>query len=460
MVSAGIFNCPLGVLGNASADGGMMRYFTWDGVLSPYIYVFYVAYIVAFLFTPVMRTVASYYGIIDQPDAARKMHSSPVAYLGGMAVFMGWLAGLAIVQFLGVHRPPDPAMPKSLNINFAIVVGACIIVVLGLWDDVLRINPRAKIFGQTAAAVALLTSGVGTRASWIFVAPVQVRLHHTFPQIPMVSQDHWLVLALSSIMVISVIVACCNATNLMDGLDGLCGGVTGVISFGFLFLAVHLATMSGALRANDDGVRVVLALALLGAVLGFIPYNFNPASIFMGDTGSMFLGYSCGTMIILFAEGDFPKWFLASVVMFALPVLDTVLAFARRWVNKRHLFSADRHHLHHQLVNRGFTIKQTVIISYALAVGFAGLGALIVYVRTRYAAAIYLVVFGSIGVAAYKMGMVHEKVVKTRRRHMDDGSLTTVANVQPATVLEVRDDDTPAPQPGVPRSGQMWVDVE
>ena len=115
---------------------------------------------------------------------------------------------------------------------------------------------------------------------------------------------------------------------------------------GLLFLAVHLAMFGGGLNSNWDALRVVLGLALLGAVLGFIPYNFNPASIFMGDTGSMFLGYACAVMIILMSQ-DQSKWLLASMVMFALPVLDTVLAFARRYVNGRPLFSADRFHFHH-----------------------------------------------------------------------------------------------------------------
>jgi UDP-GlcNAc:undecaprenyl-phosphate GlcNAc-1-phosphate transferase len=215
-------------------------------------------------------------------------------------------------------------------------------------------------------------------------------------------------LTTSAVLVIMVVVGCCNATNLLDGLDGLCGGVTAVIAAGFLFVAVHLAMFGGGVNTNWDALRVILGLALLGAVLGFIPFNFNPASIFMGDTGSMFLGYACAVTIVLMAQ-ERSKWFLASMVMFALPVLDTSLAFARRWIARRPLFSADAQHFHHQLVARGFTVKQTVLISYALAIVFAGLGAMMVYTRTRYAVAIYLVTFGSIIVAAYKLGMVHER---------------------------------------------------
>ncbi len=144
------------------------------------------------------------------------------------------------------------------------------------------------------------------------------------------------------------------------------------------------STRHARLDPDWDAVRIVLALSLLGAVLGFVPYNFNPASIFMGDAGSMFLGYSCATIIVLLAEEQ-SKWLLAAMVMFALPILDTALAFVRRWVNRRPLFSADRHHFHHQLVARGFSIRQTVLISYALAFAFCLLGMMIAYMRTRYA---------------------------------------------------------------------------
>jgi UDP-GlcNAc:undecaprenyl-phosphate GlcNAc-1-phosphate transferase len=196
----------------------------------------------------------------------------------------------------------------------------------------------------------------------------------------------------------------------MDGLDGLCGGVTAIIALGFAVLAVHLGMGGGAFQFNLDALRIVLALALLGGVLGFVPYNFNPASIFMGDTGSMFLGFTCALMIILVGEVA-AKWFLAAMVMFALPILDTSLAFARRWVNGRPLFSADKQHFHHQLVARGLSVRKAVLTNYLLAIAFVAFGAVIVFMRTRYAVAFYLVLFCSIIVAAYKMGMVHERPV-------------------------------------------------
>ncbi|HEV8606760.1 MAG TPA: MraY family glycosyltransferase [Tepidisphaeraceae bacterium] len=423
-----------------------LRYFSADQVLSPYIYVFYAAYVVAFILTPVLRHVAIHYNIIDQPDGVRKMHTAPVAYLGGLAVFLGWLTGLTMSQFLPLHHIDElmpPEMPRSVVINFGLVIGASAIILLGLWDDIIHMSPKMKILGQVFAACCLLMGGIGRRCSWIFIGPVLMKLANRgiIQGDPAHLYHHWIVGVTSAMLVIGIIVVCCNATNLMDGLDGLCGGVTGVVAFGFLFLAVNLAMLSGAININHDALRVVMALALLGAVLGFVPYNFNPASIFLGDTGSMFIGFCCGTLMILFAaQGQF-KWFLASMVMFSLPLLDTALAFVRRYVNKRPLFSADRYHLHHQLVARGFTVKQTVVISYGLSIAFVLLGAAIVFTRTRYAVGIYLIVFGSIIVAAFKMGMVHERVKVTTAQSLGTGDAVTPmqAEVEPGKVLEVKD---------------------
>jgi len=420
------------------------KVFTVDQVLSNYVYVFYAAFIVAFIFTPVMRATALYYGIIDQPDRMRKMHTAPVAYLGGVAVFVGWLAGLVVSQYLVLHRA-DPGWPTNHPIvRFSIVMGALVIILLGLWDDLIGLRPWMKISGQVFAAVALLYDGIGREAARPFLNHfwmIGTRALHS--GVATLARD-WLVFLTSGLLVVAVVVGCCNASNLLDGLDGLCGGVTAIIAAGFLFVAVHLAMIGGGLNTNWDALRVIMGLALLGAVLGFLPHNFNPASIFMGDTGSMFLGYVCGTMIILMAR-EHAKWFLASMVMFALPILDTSLAFARRWVNGRPLFSADKQHFHHQLVSRGFTVKQTVLISYSLAVFFGLLGISMLFMRTRYAGALYLVTFCSIIVAAYKMGMVHERPATAEATTLGDTTADAfdAGEISPAGVMEIQTEPHP-----------------
>ena len=384
---------------------------SYDQVLSPYVYIFYAAFIVAFVLTPLMRRVALHFNVVDQPDGVRKSHLNATAYLGGVAVFTGWFVGLVMTL---VTQPHDwaPGVERIVIVPISILAGALIVMGMGLVDDVVGLTPKVKITGQLLAAGALVVNGVGTEMTLPFVDNVASRLDvYLGIELPWstVMAVTW---ATSVLVTAGIIVFCCNATNLMDGLDGLCGGVTAVIAAGFLILAATVA-LRGAVSPEalqDDAVRVVVATALLAAVLGFLPYNFNPASIFMGDAGSLFLGFACGTMIVLLGEVQ-AKWLLAASVIFALPVLDTVLAFARRWVNGRPVFSADKQHFHHQLVARGLSVKQAVLTAYGLAIFFMLCGVLIVFLRTRFAVAFYLVLFGFIVVAAYKIGMIHEREV-------------------------------------------------
>lgn len=408
---------------------------TVDEVLSPYVYIFYAAFLLAYVFTPLMRQVALYYRVIDEPDLHRKMHKEPVAYLGGVAVFLGWIGGLATSQFVQAHRA-DRTIPV-LHFPASIIIGASVIIVLGLLDDVKKVNPWFKIAAQVVAALLLLMGDIGIHTTGPLLAPLVNRL---------VGHLHWdptlyaaFELISSSLLTIVLVVGCCNAANLMDGLDGLCGGVSAIIAAGFVFLAVHMATFGDMGNANTQGMRIVLGIALLGALLGFVPFNFNPASIFLGDTGSMFIGFSFATLMAMMAE-ERPKWFLAAIVMFALPILDTALAFVRRVVNKRPIFSADRHHLHHQLLARGFTVRQTVIISYGLAICFVILGAAIVFMRTRYVVGAYMVIFGSIIVAAYKSGLVHEKTTVAAAKGIRQGGANNPAQFDTSgSAMEVTD---------------------
>ena len=418
-----------------------------DQVLSPYVYVFYASFLIAFVFTPIMRSVAIYYNIVDKPDLVRKLHAQPVAYLGGVAVFLGWLAGLAMTQFITIHHLM-PGLEERVKIPLQVVSAAFLIVMLGLWDDVKHLSPKMKIAGQLAAGVLLLCAGIGTNVTHAFVDNLATRMDLKLGLHMSVYAVNWTSYITGGALTLALVIFCCNASNLMDGLDGLCSGVTAIIAIGFVFLAVGIAQQGGQFKdlttlgefINREGVRLVVAIALLGGVLGFIPYNFNPASIFMGDTGSMFLGFFCALMILMLGEVN-AKWLLAGMVMFALPVLDTSLAFARRYVAGRPFFSADRHHFHHQLVQRGLSVKQAVLVSYLLAIFFVICGILIVYLRTRYAVAFYMVLFGSINVAAYKMGMIHERDLPLKKTtgFTVEGSRASSASTGETGVLEIED---------------------
>ena len=233
-------------------------------MLGPFVIVFCMAFAFAWIFTPIMRNVAIAYGIIDRPDGGRKLHTKPVAYLGGVAIFIGLIAGL----FFGQAFSEVPAVASQVRIPIPIVAGATIIMLLGLLDDLRGIRPKLKVLGQVAAAVVLLANGIGNevlREPTAFLFEwLHVNLNVAVPE----GVESGVVVAASSAFVVALVVFCCNASNLMDGLDGLCGGVTAIIAGGLVFVAANLAIGGDLARANDDAVRLALSLALFGAVLG------------------------------------------------------------------------------------------------------------------------------------------------------------------------------------------------
>jgi len=150
---------------------------------------------------------------------------------------------------------------------------------------------------------------------------------------------------------------------------------------------------------------MIVCLSLVGGVCGFLPYNRNPAKIFMGDAGSMLLGFVVAAIMMLFARA-FPRWWLASIVVFGLPILDTAVALARRWLNKRPLFVSDRGHIYDQMMDRGLSLKKTVKVCYALAAVYAFIGLAMSQIRTRHAIAIYFIVFVVSAFVVWKMGFL------------------------------------------------------
>lgn len=369
--------------------------------------------------TPMVRCLAYRLGLVDRPDPAGeglKPHARPIAYLGGLAMCVALLAGLAchvavmpqraahwrgIVTVVGAGRI-GAVMTNPLWQVLAIALGAVVITVVGLLDDLHDLPPRDKVAGQLLVAGILLVGGVGHRAAGTLTGPL---LHPLGAPLPL-----WLDVPLSVVVCLVLVVGACNATNLLDGLDGLCGGVMGVIALGFLGLAVHLAMYDTA--PEVDALRVGLSLAMAGAVVGFLPYNLPPASIFMGDAGSMLLGFFVAAMMMLFctgAEGSVttPRWFVAALAVFGLPILDTALAVVRRVRAGRSIFAGDRSHLYDQLVDRGMSVKGVVALFYVLAVIAAVMGvAVAVYLRGRYAVALYAVLLVAIAWAFRKLGMI------------------------------------------------------
>ena len=343
-------------------------------LLSGYMPVFVAALLITLILTPIVRRVAISADIIDHPDQGRKQHAYPIAYLGGLALFGGVLAGIAAsVIFTNGQASLLQGVPVS------VVVGMLAIVFTGLADDIWKWDPRLKIAGQLVAAAALAIEDVGPQLaagvlSAICGEPKDILFSIGAFHIQNSELYYWLGTAITAIFVIGG----CNAANLIDGLDGLLAGTTTIMALGFLAISL---TMAYALPVENTetslaGTRIILSLILLGITLGFLPYNFNPAAIFLGDCGSLLIGYLSVVIIMTFGEFGTTKYSVAGLICFGLPILDTTLAIIRRKVAGLSMSDADSNHIHHRLKRyvRG-NVRKTVLTLYAIAFGFSVLGA-------------------------------------------------------------------------------------
>ena len=350
-----------------------------------------IAYGISVVLTPIVRFLAYRYKIVDRPDDLLKPHGRPVAYLGGVAICVGYLASVIIGMMW---------YPHLRLLGGAICASTIVIVLTGLLDDLKGLKPREKVFGQVIAAgilfIGLCAIGIHLSAARMF----EIIFHFSIP--------NWIAIILSGGLTVIIVIATCNATNLLDGLDGLCGGVTGIISIGFAGLMIYLACYGHHAEGGLDKFRVILCLAMAGAVLGFLHYNVPPASIFLGDTGSMLLGFFVATMMMLFTLEGTARWFLAACVIFGLPIIDTGLAVMRRLSARVSIFAGDRSHLYDQLVDRGMSVKRVVGLFYFLALLAAGLGFLqAIFLRGRYALLLDVGILILIGIIFAKKGMIH-----------------------------------------------------
>ena len=341
-------------------------------LLNGYAPVFLTAFVVTLLATPIVRRVAVNAGIIDMPDRQRKLHAYPVAYLGGLAVFLGVVASLVSAAFL---TRGEAGLLRV--VPFSVVVGMLAIVFTGLADDIWKWDPRLKVAGQLVAAAALAIEDVGPKlaegALMPMFGPPDLSL---FSVGSLVIRNSELFYWVGTALVALFVVGGCNSANLIDGLDGLLSGTTAIMALGLLGISLILAMT----EPVDDpekslvGMRVMLSLALLGATLGFLPYNFNPAVIFLGDCGSLLLGYLCVVIIMSFGERGQTELVVAGLVVFSLPILDTVLAIIRRKMAGLPFHSADSNHIHHLLKRSLGTVKRAVFALYAITTCFALLG--------------------------------------------------------------------------------------
>lgn len=300
--------------------------------------------------TPLVKWFAFAVGATDKPED-RKVHSKIMPRLGGLAIYIGFITGYLIL------RPEDQyALP--------IIIGSGVILLTGMADDIFQLSAKWKFVGQIAAALIVVLGGV--KINFINIPFFDTELKFGLLSIP---------------ITILWIVGITNAINFIDGLDGLAAGVC----------TIGLATIGFMAMLKGDIFVMTLAMIVLVSSLGFLYYNFHPAKIFMGDTGSLFLGYIISVLALLGFKNVTMVSLVIPFIILGVPISDTFFAILRRYKNKSPLSAPDKSHLHHCLLRAGFSHKQTVIIIYAMAAMFS-LAAIIFSMSTVWGGLILLTI--------------------------------------------------------------------
>ena len=291
-----------------------------------------VTFISSVILIPFVKKVAFKINAIDIPGG-RHIHQKTTPKLGGLAIFFSFLLGYMI---FGTHS-------STMN---AVLIGSFIIILLGVFDDIVELGPLSQFIGQLIASSIIVFYG------GLLIQELGIKAFHIYINF------HWF----SYPLTIFFILGCINCINLIDGLDGLSGGICSIY-----YLTIGII----AIIQNKTGLDFVLAFTMLGAVLGFLVYNFNPASIFAGDCGSNFMGFMVAVIALLGFKNVTMTSFIIPLVILAIPILDTLFAIIRRFLKHQSLFKGDKYHIHHQLLNRNFSVKQTVFIIYIIDALFA-----------------------------------------------------------------------------------------
>ncbi len=307
---------------------------------------FLLSFVHSFSTTPLAKRLAYINGAVDIPKDSRRMHKKPIPRCGGLAIIFGFMA--AVLCF----------GPASRGLT-ATMIGAGIIAIMGVIDDCKNLDAKLKFAVQILAALIVVYGG-----DFKIVAMTNPNV---FSDSAYIVFPWWL----SGIITVLWVVFITNAVNFIDGLDGLATGVSAIMSVSLVFIAI---------RSGEYSVAV-MGTAIMGACFGFLPFNFNPARIFMGDTGSTFLGFMLASLSI---QGVFKSFaiisFAVPLLILGLPLFDALFAMLRRILKGQNPMTADRGHLHHRLIDMGFTTKQSVFILYAIS-GVLGITAVLLAER-------------------------------------------------------------------------------
>jgi UDP-GlcNAc:undecaprenyl-phosphate/decaprenyl-phosphate GlcNAc-1-phosphate transferase len=320
--------------------------------------------VLSLIATPLVRDSVGKIGFMDHPDGVRKKHHKAVPRVGGIAIVLAYVSTFAIALALpfGYTAMLTRAVPQILQLGLV----AAIVFLTGVLDDLIGLAAKQKLIGLIGAA--MLAYAVGIR--------VDIHLFNGLPSIP------WL----SFLITVLWLVGCANAFNLIDGMDGLAAGVGLVSTVTILVAALTQGNLPLALAT----------LPLAGCLLGFLRYNFNPASVFLGDSGSLLIGFLLGCYGALWSEKSVTLLALtAPLLAVSIPLLDVILSVLRRFLRNRPIFEPDRGHIHHRLLERGFTTRRAVLTIYAFCGLVAVLSLLVNAVNNRFSGLIVLLFCGA-----------------------------------------------------------------
>ncbi len=340
-------------------------------VSNVYLMIFAIAMLGCVLATPVVTWVATLVGAIDRPDQFRRIHKGAIPRLGGLALALGVATGTILTHFNDSLRS-QAVGAFGFQYGWSLIMAASVILVVGFIDDTRSLGPRMKLLGQALAVLTLYLGGI--RIQTIDVLSLNIDLG--FPSARFSVMGLPVDLALPSLLVtLFWFLGCMNIWNLIDGMDGLASGVGLLVSGTLTLVAIH----------NQNFDVAVLAVALAGSLAGFLLYNWHPACIFLGDSGSMLIGLLIGVIGVQGSiKGPSAISILFPILAMGLPISDTAMAIFRRWVRNLPLSAADRRHVHHLLIGLGLNPRQAALMLYCFSGFLCGAVMLGVALRNEY----------------------------------------------------------------------------
>ena len=346
--------------------------------------IFAVAFMGCVLATPVVTRIALWAGAIDRPDHFRRIHKASTPRLGGLGLAFGLVVGVVLVSLAG-YLDTWSGFSEWWSKQWSVLAASLIVLLIGFVDDTRALGPRIKLLGQSIA-VGVLTIG-GIRIQGFDVLGMAIDLGH--PSVSLSLGGHAFVLAIPSLIVtLFWFLGCMNIWNLIDGMDGLASGVGFLVSATLAVVAIHNQNMGVAITAS----------ALAGSLAGFLLYNWHPACIFLGDSGSLLIGLLIG---VIGVQGSFKGpsaiSILFPILAMGLPISDTAMAIFRRWVRNLPLSSADRRHVHHLLIGLGLNPRQAALLLYCFSAFLCGVVLLGVALQNE----VLALILGTAGILAF-----------------------------------------------------------